>query len=735
MIKDNQPIHNIGFGVTSRDAEGEKGGPLQGQSPHSSFISRALGDHPMLAMTTAMVATGVAAGVAGKFVREGGLKLGYKLTQAAKQEGSSTFIQKANSSLLKMRRTLDELEGFKRIGRGVEELVYEDGGRLTTGYNASGLLDRDNVQSLRRGFDYAARDGKEWMWRDQFQQSLVKQARRLPYEVPAFYVADKAINKRLLGHESDLDRDSQDHHWYNPVPLLTTFAKDIAKTTLMQMGGFMIPAAMGSAAGKGSMNFYHNASQNLSELKGAKKLAGESIFFTQGMLQKVGHDLFDVLQKGINVSQRSTGAMAAAWTAYSTAEANPVQTLWRNRHGANAGDAAAATSGKTLSKKERFDAIATTIFRGNNEALNSDSLSDSALLDLIPGYKAIKESVLEGRTKYRTIKDAQSLLDGTVTYNDLFRKGLYNEDSSRKYLSTTIQEIQSKANSPLTKVNDFFNDFANVSTKDGNVKINPSQKFYQAINRQVYKEELKNRLIQNHGVSEKTADSFVKSLRIDRDLTFKPAAGKGRDAFSEGYARKLGLRPDRERLISPENRFSIGKGSMSEGDFFGELISKFNQSKSGINQPLNITSDDLQGAIHTLDKDFFTSTDIKRRVSELGNKSWSNIYRNYESVKGDTVLRTDNLVRSKYLGPLDSTRRADLIRKALEITGNDTSPKSIREAAGKLRQYGVDVNRSEDLTAFLTQNKAMQRSEYSGILNFLGIKKLGLPEHLQRRTT
>ncbi len=74
MIRDNGPIHNVGFGASSRDFEsGDK--EQQGPSPHSGFISRALDDNPVMKMASSIVATGIAATVAGKLLRGGGLKL------------------------------------------------------------------------------------------------------------------------------------------------------------------------------------------------------------------------------------------------------------------------------------------------------------------------------------------------------------------------------------------------------------------------------------------------------------------------------------------------------------------------------------------------------------------------------------------------------------------------------------------------------------------------------------
>jgi hypothetical protein len=74
MQRDRGPIHNIGFGITSR--EFSTGDDTQnGPSPDSGYVSRALEGRPLVKMATAMIATGVAATVAGKFVRGGGLKI------------------------------------------------------------------------------------------------------------------------------------------------------------------------------------------------------------------------------------------------------------------------------------------------------------------------------------------------------------------------------------------------------------------------------------------------------------------------------------------------------------------------------------------------------------------------------------------------------------------------------------------------------------------------------------
>lgn len=74
MQRDQGPIHNIGFGVTSR--EFSRGEDVQDTPSRSSgYISNALEGKPILKMATALLATGIGATIAGKLVRNQGLKI------------------------------------------------------------------------------------------------------------------------------------------------------------------------------------------------------------------------------------------------------------------------------------------------------------------------------------------------------------------------------------------------------------------------------------------------------------------------------------------------------------------------------------------------------------------------------------------------------------------------------------------------------------------------------------
>ena len=694
MIRDSQPIHNVGFGVSSRDLNMPQESTISGGSPQSGFVARALDDHPLLKMTTAIVATGIAAGVAGKFVRQGGLKLGYKLGNSARAQEQGSFVNLAVNKMLKMRNLMDEFEGVSRTQFGGDQkLVYKVGDKLTTGYEAN---------SFRRGYSYSSRDGSSWLARDQFQQALVKQARRLPYEVPAFYVADKTVGRRIFGSREEEKPEYSDRKWYNPVPLITDFAKDIAKTTVLQMGGFMLPAALGSTAKESSLNFFHNANKNIDELVGVKKTVAEAGFGLKGLLSGVGQDAMDILGKGVAISQRSTGALATSFNEFNrvSSDQNPVAVLYRNRHGRGASEAA-RPGGATMSKRERLAGIADTIFNGSNQPLNSNSLDEASLLELIPGYKAVRQAQQQGARQYRTIKDAQSILKDTSKLDQLVGPNrAYNNVDDLDRLSSAVQSIQLKSGSPLTRVNDFFSQQSR-SVRGGRAA---SDKFIKNVERNEYKKLLKQQLINEHGVDDATADAFTRSLRVEKDFSFKDL--RVRDADGNAVNTK----------ISHFERFQIGNDPTFEGSFYDDILRKYNEG-AGSQSPMSLNGDALEQALRNTDTQFQVQIG---RIGRQAEDGWNAVQQNYIATAGDTVYKNPKLLGSDYSGEVTGAKLSFLRKKVAEEIGFN-GPDS--ELANALRARGMDPTRGEDLRSFLIQNKKMSRGSSSGLLGFLGIER------------
>ena len=716
MIRDNQPIHNIGFGVTSRDMpDGE--GPKEGLAPDSSFVARALEGHPILKMATALIATGVGAHYATQFMREGGLKLGLTLTEKVAQEDSSQLLKSGFRKILKARNVLDEFEGAA-TNRVENALVYKDAaGKLTTGY-ASGKSAL-NAESIAKETGRAT-GVKSWLFRDDIQTRLVRQARTLPYAVPAFYAADQVVNKRILGNRDPNDKTrNPNQKWYNPTSHIANFAKDIAKTTAMQMGGFILPGAIAGAAKSSSTEFFNEQLQNMDQVfarggtiaaaQGAKQKIAYAGFSLKAMLQEIGHDSADIIDKGIALSQRSTGALATAWNQSNSVSRNPVADLYRQRHGPG-GISESIRPGSSLSKSKRAAGIAKSIFSGNNQPL-SNEMSQESLLDMIPGYKAIRVGAQAGKKQFKTLKDAQAIIRNATEFDTIIKN--YNTPDAYESLSSTVQRLQTTANSPLTRVNKFLDEYG--SFKEG--KHVAGRKFGQIIERNEYKNILKNHIMNGEsGASEEAADKFVKSFRIvdnvqnmSLDPQFRESGGK--------------------EFVNPFNRFMIGSDKIHEDDFFGTLLSKYNESKIGKVNPLNIHSNALEEAIQKADEDYLLNSNISTKISNR----WNSVYSNYADVAGEAELKPQKLKRSDFQD-IDANKRHYLKTRAARVLGAGSATLSDENEINNLLQnHGINPSNDIHLKAFLSSNKQMSESGESGILGFLGFKKAGLTDYSNHR--
>lgn len=267
----------------------------------------------------------------------------------------------------------------------------------------------------------------------------MRQARRLPYEVPAFYAADKYITKPLFGGgEQDTGPKKK---WYDPSRGVD-IAKDLAKTTLFQMGGFMLPTAAAGAAKESSLNFYRTAQERLSATNvtgfsilsagTAKHAIYEKSLNLKGMLEGVGHDLFSVLDKSIKFSERSSGALSSAFIAMTDIHKNPVAALYSQRHGANA-----APGVPKPARRQVVQNLARDIYKGDKTALNripanpsvggfrqqAQGIQIDSMLDLIPGYKSVRQGAKTAHEEYQKLSFAQTFLDKPGTNWNKIQEG------------------------------------------------------------------------------------------------------------------------------------------------------------------------------------------------------------------------------------------------------------------------------------------------------------------------
>jgi hypothetical protein len=537
------------------------------------MIGKALDGHPMMkflgSAATAMVVTTVAS----RLTKSGGLRLGKFLQDSSDAAIKAGHLDRPSTRLVKgildLRQGLDELESVNRQIGGVDDysrLVEKVDGKLTTGY--------DGRRSARKFFAPLSEQGKKstgtgvssesseaFLTRDQIQKQLVRAGRRMPYELPALYVTQKAITEPLFGY----NQDKKKVNWYNPADVLT----DFVKTSTINVATMILPfEALGAAgaAGKSSLTTLANSMNDLSALSPVKQKAAGFAFDLKSVLAEVGHDAADVLNKGIKLSSRTSGAFAAGVQEADNAQPEFVQAWRAARHGAQ--DASRRASDANAGKLKTLTAGAKSFFV-------SESDDGFGVLDSFPGLRGMSSGFKAFKNEFHSLGVAHDVVSGKLTreqalgnltkkfnlpksdilteavkqnHTRLKLKGLTGTDS-KTILDNSINKIQSQHSSNLTRLADSFDALG----KGGpSAERFTSSSFYQGKLRDEYKDQLENKLVSGYNVDRKAAAGFVDNLNINQ-------------------------LPKRNASVSVESRIQLGRNKINvEGDeFFDEIIKRF----------------------------------------------------------------------------------------------------------------------------------------------------------------
>jgi hypothetical protein len=589
-------------------------------------------------------------------------------------------------------------------------------------------------------------DSSRWSWRDELQQSLVRQARRLPYEVPAFYIADKTVGRAFRGNE---EYSGPRKTWYDPSRIID-FGKDLAKTTAIQLGGFMLPVSVAGASKNSSLNFLRTAEQRwnssyagYSQLTPVQKKLYQQTNFLRGSLSEIGQDIFSVLDKGIKFSERSSGALSTAIMQFSSVHRNPIGDLYAARHGVTRGSP--APSFKTTARN-----IARDIYRGDKQALNSSLTGSSqidSLLDLIPGYKAIRQGLTQGYKEYKNLKSAQVFLDAkenalAKAQNIIIKAhsmptGVVDEEVN-PILKRSIDTILRKRSSPLVKLAKQFEEQIGVRLRGrgsipyGSAEPTLTDKFEKEIFDGIYKKRLASKLSEIDGVDKQAAENFADQLFFDTLPFSKIRGDKGQLTIIE---------------IKPENRIILGK-RRPESDFFQTLIDRYNEGKIGSANPLNISKENLKKTIDEVDSFFIKRVDSG--LSIHGNikveKTADKIAEEFEKNAVAGVLRQKKLQESDVntvlaklkLNTITETDseflniKDRLVRAVAETMGIPTSNATM-DLTQAIQKMGIDPSDLRQMKGYLLRNKKMTASQFGSLSQFFGGQGLSLDDFFKNQ--
>jgi hypothetical protein len=749
MFRDKGPMHNMGHGVNSRDMPSREG-ETETPSPNSGYIAKALDGHPVMRFLAATGTAMLVTTVASRVTKKGGLRLGQAIQKASDHSINTGTLNSPSTRLVKgitdLRRGLDELQGVSRQIDGVDDpyqkIVFDVDGKLTTGYEGrlnerAGFrpLSKDARQSSSRGL--TSENAEAWTYRDEIQKQLVRAGRRIPYELPALYVAQRGITEPLFAH----NQDRKKVNWYNPADVVSDFVTQ----SVFNVATITLPfAGLGAAgaAGKSSLTTLANSMNDLNALSPIQKKSASIAVDLRSLLSEVGHDASDLINKGLKLSSQTSGAFSAAVKEMGNAQPEFAQTLYASRRGAKA--AIESLDDRNRGKFKTSLARARGFFLGAIDE-NGNPVEYSAI-DLLPGLKGsaagftaaknnfkslgVAHDVVSGRLSAQRAEDLiaskfslsrTGVVDEAVSLNKSLNKlrGLDGKDPTT-ILERAINQVQSQHSSSLTRFAQGFNALGKGGPTSSKFKRG---EFYQTHVRDAYKDELEKRLIASTGVDRYSAQLFVSQINISS----LPSARKTVDATKRiSIGRKIDL-PD------------------TSEEFFDTILKRFERVKGGENFASAIGGGSaLQKAINEVDS-LFIGKEFTKNLEQKIASNWNSFYKGNLASQASEVLkpskqsfgdfvktRTESGVRS-----LPQEKEEFLIRKTAQTLGvplqkSDGKLQSISQLKSDLLKKNIDSTDTDYMRDFLLGQGKLKTGFFQGTSGLFGLRPLLVDEAVEK---
>lgn len=425
MRQDKGPKTNLGFGIPLQSPNEDSGPPS-----NASFIQKSLADKPVLSFLATGAASIVAMHLAGRVVRQGGLRFGYKLGEVAKSGSElAPMAQTAVNSIRQLRTYLDELEGVSRNvdSKDLDKLVKREtvvkAGRSRFKYSPEETHQVDNFL-IRAGRIQDGDQGEAWTVADSIQQRLVSQARRLPYELPAFYLADKAVITPLFNKDSS----KKPVNWHNPVDVIGDFAYSSVKNLAFNV----LPFEFGTGLAGGTYNKYMSQATSFFSGQGGNTTQGLGVLTMRSIMAQVGADAGEALNAVSRYSNQTAGAMS---TFVRHSMDDGVSFGQWVRHVSSAANQNPAIGNSNFARRT---------FNFGKAAVAADSRS--MLLNAMPGpFKGIGEALKQSRKSFKQTGETydlwQKVVSGKMKFVDLGDKQQDVRDFMLRGGRTRVEEF------------------------------------------------------------------------------------------------------------------------------------------------------------------------------------------------------------------------------------------------------------------------------------------------------
>lgn len=699
MNRDAGPAYNLGFGVTSRQL-GPDANAQPGPNPSSGSISKHLNDHPVMRFFAVTAATLVATAVASQTVRKGGVKLFAKM-----QESESKFLTSQIRDVRKVRDILDDWQGAVRTAEAYlpeneGKLFWEDpqgkirvGNKLMTdGTMPSGELNvlkgwhttyEEQQQAIAYG-RVGAQTPSDWTIKDEVTQRLVSQARRLPYELPAAYIAQRGVTDRLFGGQ-----EKDPVNWTNPADVISDFVTQGVKNAATMF----LPFEAGQGAAKqGWRRAMMYGTEGGAGLAPTKRMLGKQAVGLKDVLAEVGHDAATIANSTINYTSQTAGSFSTAVKVAGDSQMNLVDFLHWYRHGTSA--AIAKSGAKSLKDKA-------SIYLNLHGAL--DTLPGSAA-DAIPGIKGAGSGLSAARKEWTSIKLRRAAV------RDMYAKGHTGfmrgaTDVQKQSLNEAMQVGASPVEELMGALNRLSGGSSAPVTKNG--RINPAWRdgeFYKSRYHDAYNSKLRLEL-KRQGVSEHDIAKFNKVV---------------------------GVQAPRDNVALVQ-RFQLNNKQM-QVDTPDELWNSMAR-RMNLKDPTEFVSG-MPKAIERTDQ-LFTNKKYLGSFDKKTATEWNMFYNETFPRLGESVLGKNKLPYKMFRGPLSREKQSFLTRRTAELTGlrmRDDAGDIVSDAlvSSHLSRMGFNPNNSGQMRAYLTRNKAISEPWNMHGGNVFGMRAVSIESALDR---
>jgi len=709
LIRDRGPLHNIGYGVTSRDLPFNEG-ETQGLSPDSGSISKALDNHPIARFLTHTAASLATAALLTTVMRKGGLRLAQKIQSSS--DSGNKFSTSLVNSVTDIRKHLDELQGVKRAIDGIndpyERLVYGSGDDLTTGY--SGVNSEIHRLSFsKRELDQAGRGiGAEpasiFTWKDEVQKRLIRAGRRLPYELPALYGTQKLLTNPLFGE----NEDNKKVKWYNPVDVLTDFVKT-STTNLLTVTLPFEGLGAGASVTRNSLYTFKSSMGSLRDLSPTKQVLGKGLIDLSDVLSEVGHDFSTIGNRFLKAASQTNGAFSAAVHKFKDEQPQFVQSLSDARKGAQR--AAEFARANNESKIKKYGRMAQGFLFGRSAPGSTDQVYGA--IDAIPAFRGLSSAFREGYNEFRLLGKGYDALSSSLKMNQILSEQKFL-GAGRSELERAMQKIQSQYSSRISRLSGTVSILGAGGPDD---KSFSQSVFFQGQQQTAYKDLLSKNLI-SRGIDKKQADNFVEQLRIN-------IPGRGGD---------------------PTNIVSIGRSQIfAEGDdAYAQILQRYKTIKHGKSFEQSIVASAGGTSPELFLKDIiqetnasFLSREFRTTLNNRIKNQWNSFYRKDLADITSTILRPAKESIHDYVGPLDSAKQQFLQRKTAQVLGislkqDDGRLVSDQIIKKRLAEKGFNPNNFNDLKDFLIEKRKMSLGLFGNGFSLFGLKPLLIDEAIQQ---